>query len=83
MPVIRTMTSLSAEKFQFSGRGRVAPGYYADLLVFEPEKYHSQADFATPNRVCEGVVRVYVNGALAYSPDHTLPRQRNGRMLRV
>ncbi len=81
--VIHRMTSLSAEKFQLSGRGRIAPGYYADLVIFEPEKYQSQADFTVPNRVCQGIVRVYVNGALAYSPDPALPRQRAGRMLRI
>ncbi len=81
--VIHRMTSLPAEKFQLAGRGRIAPGYYADLVLFEPEKYHSQADYAVPNRVCEGIHRVFVNGALAYSPDASLAKQRRGRMLRI
>lgn len=81
--VIQRMTSLPATKFQLAGRGRIAPGYFADLVLFEPEKYYSQADYALPNRVCEGILRVYVNGALAYSPDASLAKQRRGRMLRI
>jgi N-acyl-D-aspartate/D-glutamate deacylase len=81
--VIRRMTSLPAEKFQLVGRGRIAPGYFADLVLFEPEKFQSQADYAVPNRICEGILRVYVNGGLAYSPDTNSPIQRHGRMLRI
>ncbi|MFA6928820.1 MAG: amidohydrolase family protein [Lentisphaeria bacterium] len=81
--VIHRMTALPAEKFQLSGRGRIAPGYFADLLLFEPEKYYSSADYVVPNRICEGVFRVYVNGALAYAPDTSLKRQQRGRMLRI
>ncbi len=81
--VIHRMTALPAEKFHLAGRGRIAAGNYADLVLFEPENYQSHADYTVPNRVCEGVLRVYVNGALTYSPDAGLPKQRRGRMLRI
>ena len=80
--VIRRMTSLSAAKFNIHGRGVVAPGYFADLVLIDLEKYDSKADFAVSNRKPTGVEAVYVNGKLAYSPagDKTT---RAGRVLRV
>ena len=80
--VIRRMTSLSAAKFNISGRGVVAPGYFADLVLIDLDSYDSKADFAVSNRKPTGVEAVYVNGKLAYSPagDKTT---RAGRVLRV
>lgn len=81
--VLRRMSALSARQFQLCGRGRLAPGWFADLVILEPEKYLSAATYGKANVPCTGVKRVYVNGALAYSPDESLPRERRGRMLRV
>ncbi len=81
--VIQRMSALSARQFRLCGRGRLVPGYFADLVIFEPDNYLSAADYGKSNVACTGVRRVYVNGALAYSPDKTLPLERRGRMLRV
>ncbi|NMA42339.1 MAG: amidohydrolase family protein [Oligosphaeraceae bacterium] len=81
--VICRMSALSARQFQLCGRGRLAPGWFADLVIFNPEEYFSAADYGNANAPCTGVKRVYVNGALAYSPDGNLSRERRGRMLRV
>ena len=81
--VIRRMTSLPAAKFNLEGRGLVAPGYFADLVLLDLEKYDSAADYARPNVRAEGVRAVYVNGELAYSPDPEVKTARPGRMLRI
>ena len=81
--VIRRMTSLPAAKFNLEGRGLVAPGYFADLVLLDLEKYDSAADYARPNVRAEGVHAVYVNGKLAYSPDPEVKTARPGRMLRI
>ena len=80
--VIRRMTSLPAAKFNIRGRGTVAPGYFADLVLLDLDKFDSSADFAVANRAPTGVLAVYVNGKLAYSPagDKTT---RAGRVLRI
>ena len=81
--VIRRMTALPAAKFNLEGRGLIAPGYYADMVLLDLDKFDSQADYAVPNRRAEGVSAVYVNGKLAYSPDPERQLCRAGKMLRI
>ena len=81
--VIRRMTSLSAVKFNSRGRGVVAPGYFADLVLLDLDSYDSKADFAVSNRKPTGVEAVYVNGKLAYRPDPEVKTTRSGRVLRI
>ena len=81
--IIRRMTALPAAKFNLEGRGIVAPGYFADLVLLDLDKFDSKADYAVPNRRAEGITAVYVNGKLAYSPDEGIKTNRAGRMLRI
>ena len=81
--VIRRMTSLPAAKFNIRGRGVIAPGYFADLVLLDLDRYDSKADFAVANRKPTGVEAVYVNGNLAYSPDPEVKTTRSGRVLRI
>ena len=81
--VIRRMTALAAAKFNVAGRGLVKPGFFADLVLVDLEKYDSSADYAHPNIRAEGVHAVYVNGEPAYSPDPEVKTFRPGRMLRI
>ena len=81
--VIRRLTSLPAAKFNLRGRGTVAPGYFADLVLLDLDEFDCAADFAVANRPPTGVEAVYVNGKLAYSPDPEAPTARAGRVLRI
>ena len=81
--VIRRMTSLPAAKFNIRGRGVISPGYFADLVLLDLDRYDSKADFAVVNRAPTGVDAVYVNGKLAYSPDPEVETTRAGRVLRI
>ena len=73
----------SALKFKLEKRGRIAPGYFADLVLLDLDHYSCKVDFGHPSNTAEGVERVYVNGALAFAADPALKRERNGRMLRI
>ncbi|MBQ9335977.1 MAG: amidohydrolase family protein [Lentisphaeria bacterium] len=81
--VIRRMTSLPAAKFNIRGRGVIAPGYFADMVLLDLDKYDSKADFAQANRAPTGVTAVYVNGELGYSPDPEVKTARAGKVLRI
>lgn len=81
--VIRRMTSLPAAKFNIRGRGVISPGYFADLVLLDLDRYDSKADFAVVNRKPTGVKAVYVNGKLAYSTDRGVETTRAGRVLRI
>jgi N-acyl-D-aspartate/D-glutamate deacylase len=59
---VRKMTSSVAMRLGLSDRGVAAPGMYADLVVFDPERVRDTATFADSHRLAEGVRDVWVNG---------------------
>ena len=77
------MSAMPAEKFNLEKRGLIVPGYFADLVLLDLDKFDCLADYAVPNRRAEGIAQVYVNGKLAYTPDSSVKTNRAGRMLRI
>jgi N-acyl-D-aspartate/D-glutamate deacylase len=63
---VRKMTGLPAETFGLAGRGKVEPGCFADLVVFDPHTVADTATFEDPHQVSAGIERVVVNGRVAY-----------------
>jgi N-acyl-D-amino-acid deacylase len=59
---IRRLTSLPAENLHLEHRGRLAPGYFADVVVFDPAHIQDHATFAAPHQLATGVRDVLVNG---------------------
>ena len=62
---IRKCTSFPASRLNLADRGRIAPGYKADLVVFSPVAVRDNATFAAPHRYSTGVEWVIVNGQIA------------------
>lgn len=62
--MIRKMTSLAADVYGLSGKGRIAEGADADLCIFDADKIIDRADFkcCTPNN--EGLCYVIVDGKI-------------------
>jgi N-acyl-D-amino-acid deacylase len=67
---IRKMTSLPADRFGLTGRGRIAEGAFADLVVFDPGTVNDEATYASPQRFPSGIVTVVVNGTVALESSH-------------
>jgi N-acyl-D-amino-acid deacylase len=63
---IYKMTGMPAAKFGLKDRGVIAPGFAADLVVFDPEQVKDMATFADPKRPAAGIQRVYVNGVASW-----------------
>src|SRR5205823_1444156 len=59
---IRKMTSLPANTFQFKERGQIREGFWADLVLFDPEKVNDPATFNDPHQYAIGIPHVLVNG---------------------
>jgi N-acyl-D-aspartate/D-glutamate deacylase len=78
---LRSMTELPAEIFQVPERGRLAPGYYADVVAFRPEDLRDVATFDESGRHSEGVEYLVVNGVLSIEGGE-YTGQRGGRGLR-
>ena len=69
---VRRLTSLPAETLNIPERGRLAPGYFADLVVFDPEVVADRATFENPHQYAVGVLHVLVNGvAIVREGSHT------------
>jgi N-acyl-D-amino-acid deacylase len=64
---LRKMTSLSAAHTGLARRGRLAPGWFADLVLFDPATVIDQATPAEPHRLSEGIARVWVNGVAVFA----------------
>jgi N-acyl-D-amino-acid deacylase len=59
---IRRLSGFPAETLQLNRRGRLAPGYFADVVLFDPATIQDHATFAAPHQYATGVVHVLVNG---------------------
>ena len=78
---VAKVTALPCEVFGFARRGRIAEGWFADLLVLDWDRYEDRADYAAPHRYCEGVEAVVVNGVLEVRAG-AYTGNRGGRVLR-
>ena len=78
---VRKLTSQPAANLKIRDRGQLEPGYFADVVVFNPETVTDHATFAEPHQLATGVVHVFVNG------EHTVKDERHtgakaGRVVR-
>ena len=63
---VRKQTSLTADRWGLAGKGRIADGYDADLVVFDYDNLSDGADFVHPKRTASGIEGVYVAGEPVY-----------------
>ncbi len=59
---IRRLTALPAENLRLKRRGRLAAGFFADIVIFDPAAIKDHATFDDPHRYSTGVRDVFVNG---------------------
>jgi N-acyl-D-amino-acid deacylase len=59
---VRRMTSLPAQTFGLKGRGQLAEGYWADIVIFDADSVIDRATYDSPLLPPEGILYVIVNG---------------------
>lgn len=59
---IMKMTSMPADQYSQTERGRIVEGAYADVVVFDPDTIRDEATYADPHRYPSGIAHVLVNG---------------------
>ncbi len=59
---IRRLTGLPAANLGLDRRGLIKEGYFADLVVFDPETTADRATYDNPHQYATGVKNVLVNG---------------------
>jgi N-acyl-D-amino-acid deacylase len=78
---VRKMTSLPAGKHRVHERGILREGWFADVVVFDPETIEDIATYADPRQYPRGIDCVVVNGQVAVAGG-VQTEARAGRMLR-
>lgn len=69
---VRRLTSLPASNLKIRRRGTLAPGNYADVVVFDPAKVQDHATFENPMKYATGMSYVLVNGQIVLDKgEHT------------
>lgn len=63
---IHKMTALAAQQTGIQQRGRIAVGYFADLVLIDPTTVKDNASIANPKALSNGIQSVWVNGVLTY-----------------
>lgn len=63
---IHKMTGLAAEHVGIQNRGIIAPGYFADLVLFDPATVIDNATIRNPRALSTGIDKVWVNGQVVY-----------------
>ncbi len=63
--LINRMTAVPAARFGLRDRGVLAPGKFADLVVFDPETISDTSTYENPRSFAVGVGWVLVNGRVA------------------
>jgi N-acyl-D-amino-acid deacylase len=78
---VHKMTQRSAERFKLRGRGVVAEGMNADLVVFDLAEFEDAATYAEPLTPPTGLVHVLVNGTFGVRDGVATGEGRAGRFV--
>jgi N-acyl-D-amino-acid deacylase len=69
---VRRLSALPAATLRLDRRGRLKPGYFADVVILDPDTIQDHATFTRPHQYATGVRDVLVNGELVLqNGEHT------------
>jgi N-acyl-D-aspartate/D-glutamate deacylase len=69
---VRKLAALPSEVLRLDRRGRLAEGYFADVVVFDPAEIQDHATYENPHQYATGMQHVFVNGeAVLKDGEHT------------
>jgi N-acyl-D-amino-acid deacylase len=78
---VRKLATLPADNLSLPERGRLLPGTFADVVVFDPNTIQDHATYDKPHQLATGVSAVVVNGILAVK-DGAPTGAHSGRIVR-
>ncbi len=61
---VRKMTTLAASQMKIADRGTLKEGYFADIVIFDPNTVADTATFEKPHQYPVGIDTVIVNGVV-------------------
>jgi N-acyl-D-aspartate/D-glutamate deacylase len=78
---VHRMTAMSCDRFGLVGRGRVTPGMFADLVLFDADEVIDMATYDEPKREARGIECVVVNGVVVLDRPRGHTGARPGHVL--
>jgi N-acyl-D-amino-acid deacylase len=78
---VMKMTSYPCSVFKLGKRGRIQPGYIADLVVFNPDTIIDYSTYQDPRLHPQGIMHVIVSGAISVK-NGRYTGARNGKIIR-
>lgn len=63
---IHKMTALPSSQFKLNNRGKIAKGYFADLVLFDANTIIDNASYQNPQAQADGIKCVWVNGKVSF-----------------
>ena len=79
---VRRSSATTAEFFGFRDRGTIRPGYFADVIVFDPQTIADKSTYENPTLLAIGMKYVLVNGTIAID-DGKYTGTTAGRVLKL
>ncbi len=67
---VRKLAYLPATNLKLKKRGALLKGYYADVVIFDPNKVQDHATYTNPHQYATGVQDVFVNGVQVLKDGH-------------
>jgi len=77
---IYRMTDLSAQWIGQDKRGRIQEGFFADIIVFDPNTLQDRATYTDPHQFSTGISHVIING-VSVIKNASLTGKRPGKVL--
>ncbi|HTQ28959.1 MAG TPA: D-aminoacylase [Puia sp.] len=59
---VHRLSGLPAQQLKLTNRGLLKTGYFADIVIFDPDSVRANATYEKPHQLATGVVDVFVNG---------------------
>lgn len=79
---IHRMTGKTAQWFGIKDRGEIKPGYFADLVLFNPDTIADNTTIRQTDQKPSGIEKVVINGEIAVMDGCYLKGKKAGRVLR-
>ena len=77
---IQRITDNPAQRFKLTNRGRIKKGYFADIVLFDPETIIDNSTYDDPKQYPTGIPYVIVNGEIAIEKG-TVRNSTSGRAI--
>lgn len=78
---VRRLSAFPASVLSLVDRGQLRAGYFADVVVFDPDKVQDHATYEVPHQLSTGVENVWINGIRALK-DGLATGAPSGRVVR-